>query len=133
MLAEDVWPPPGPNVETLAFKALIARKSKVVPQTVILKFIKRLEEVPTIDLPPLHPMQVAISLADRALVGQFTGLWPSPKTTDNWIQKNWRPLISNSITCYAIGRGFFLFEFNRDLIFRSGPYFMGLQGLYLNR
>ena len=83
MLAEDVWPPPGANAETLAFKALIAGRSKAVPQMAIPKFIKRLEEVPTIDLPPLHPMQVAISLVDRALVGQFTGLWPSLKTTDN--------------------------------------------------
>jgi hypothetical protein len=45
-------------------------------------------------------------------------------------------LISNSVTFYAIGRGFFLFEFiskeDWDLIFRSGPYFMGPQGLYLN-
>jgi hypothetical protein len=101
------------------------------------KFVKKLEEVPVIDLPPAQPMSVVVSLADRALVGQFTGLWPSPRTTENWIQKNWRPLISNSVTCYAVGRGFFLFEFiskeDRDLIFRSGPYFMGPQGLYLNR
>ena len=36
-----------------------------------------------------------------------------------------------------VGRGFFLFEFiskeDRDLIFHNGPYFMGPQGLYLNR
>ena len=36
-----------------------------------------------------------------------------------------------------VGRGFFLFKFiskeDRDLNFRSGPYFMGPQGLYLNR
>ena len=36
-----------------------------------------------------------------------------------------------------VSRGFFIFEFiakeDRDLIFRSGPYFMGTQGLYLNR
>ena len=41
------------------------------------------------------------------------------------------------MTYYAIGRGFFIFEFiskeDRDLVFRSGPYFMGSQGLYLNR
>ena len=111
MSAEDVQPPPGPYAETLAFKSLITRRSKAVPQMAIPKFIKRLEEFPTIDLPPLHPMQVAISLENRALVGQFTGLWPSLKTTDNWIQKKWRPLISNSVTCYAIGRGFFLFKF----------------------
>jgi hypothetical protein len=82
-------------------------------------------------------MRVAISLSDRGLVGQFMGLWPSASTTDNWIQRNWRPLIKNSVTCYVVGRGFFIFEFisqeDRDLIFRNGPYFMGTQGLYLNR
>jgi hypothetical protein len=82
-------------------------------------------------------MKVALSLSDRGLVGQFMGLWPSAKTTDNWIQRNWRPLITNSVTCYAVGRGYFIFEFisqeDRDLIFRNGPYFMGTQGLYLNR
>ena len=90
-------PPLGPNAEILAFKALIAGRSKVMAQNATPKFVKRLDEVPTIDLPPLHPMQVAISLADRALVEQFTGLWPSPKTIDNWIQKNWRPLLRREI------------------------------------
>jgi hypothetical protein len=65
------------------------------------------------------------------------GLWPSTRTTDNWIQWNWRPLINNSVTFYAIGKGYYIFEFisqeDRDLIFRNGPYFMGAQGLYLNR
>jgi hypothetical protein len=82
-------------------------------------------------------MKVAISLSERGLVGQFMGLWPSTRTTDNWIQRNWRPLTKNSVTCYAVGRGYFIFEFisqeDRDLIFRNGPYFMGAQGLYLNR
>jgi hypothetical protein len=100
------------------------------------KFVKKLKELPVIGLPPAQPMRVVISLADMALVRQFTGLWPSPRTAENGIQKNWRPLISNSIAIYAIRRGFFLFEFiskeDRDLIFRSGPYFMGPKGLYLN-
>jgi hypothetical protein len=65
------------------------------------------------------------------------GLWPSTKTTDDWIQRNWRPNLEHGVTCYPIGRGFFVFEFiseeDRDLIFRNGPYFMGTQGLYLNK
>ena len=65
------------------------------------------------------------------------GLWPSTKTTDDWIQLNWRPQLKNSVTCYAVGRGFFIFEFiskeDRDLVFKSGPYFMGSKGLYLNK
>jgi hypothetical protein len=50
--------------------------------------------------------------------------------------RNWRPLIQSSVTCYPVGRGFLIFEFiskeDQDLIFRSGSYFMGTQGMYLN-
>jgi hypothetical protein len=81
-------------------------------------------------------MLVVISLAERGLVGHFIGLWPSVKTIDNWIQRNWHPLIQSSVTCYMVGRGYYIFEFileeDRDLIFRNRPYFMGTQGLYLN-
>ena len=52
------------------------------------KFVKRLEDVPEVTLPPEETIRVALSLADQALIGQFTGLWPSPKTTDNWVQIN---------------------------------------------
>jgi hypothetical protein len=111
--------------------------SKKLPPAEPPSFVKKLDSIPEIELPPDHPMRVAISLSDRGLVGQFMGLWPSARTTDNWIQRNWRPLIKNSVTCYAVGRGFFIFEFisqeDRDLIFRNGSYFMGTQGLYLNR
>jgi len=31
---------------------------------------------------------VALSLAERGLVGQFTGLWPSPKTVQRWVERN---------------------------------------------
>ena len=65
------------------------------------------------------------------------GLWPFPKTTKQWVNRNWAPLIKQSVKSYFLGRGFFLFEFSskedKDLIFQNGPYFMGPQGLYLNK
>lgn len=98
------------------------------------KFVKCMDDIPEISLPPEKPIQVALSLAERALVGQFTGLWPSPKSTESW---NQAPLIKNRVTSYFLGKGFFLFEFaekeDKELIFRNGPYFMGPQGLYLNK
>ena len=101
------------------------------------KFVKKLEAVPEIALPEEKSIRIAVSLAERALVGQFTGLWPNPKTMETWVQNNWRPLIQNGVTSYPVGKGYFLFEFiskeDKDLIFRNGPYFMGPQGLYLNR
>lgn len=101
------------------------------------KFVKKLNEIPEISLPLETPIQVALSLADRGLIGQFTGLWPSPKSTKNWVNRNWAPLIKQSVTSYFLGRGYFLFEFtskeDKDLIFQNGSYFMGPQGLYLNK
>lgn len=93
------------------------------------KSVKKLDDIPEISLPPETLIQVALSLSEQALIGQFTGLWPSPKTTESWVKRNWSPLIKENVTSYFLGRGFFLFEFtskdDKDLIFRNGPYFMG--------
>ena len=120
-----------------AFKLLLSAPGLKPAAPSIPKFIKKLDVVPEIDLPTDQPIKIALALAERGLVGQFMGLWPSSKTTDDWIQRNWRPQLKNSVTCYPVGRGFFIFEFiskeDRDLVFRNGPYFMGSQGLYLNK
>ena len=55
------------------------------------KFIKKLEEITEIALPKEKQMKISLALAKRGLVGQFMGLWPSTKTTDDWIQRNWKP------------------------------------------
>jgi hypothetical protein len=128
-------PPLIPNKE--AFRRLVNSSGKKSVAPAIPKFIKKLEDIPEIALPEERPMQIALALAQRGLVGQFMGLWPSSKTTDDWIQRNWKPNLAHGVTCYPVGRGFFVFEFiseeDRDLIFRNGPYFMGSQGLYLNK
>eukprot|EP00253_Pinus_taeda_P033123 PITA_33123 len=120
-----------------AFRRLLTQKGKKRPAPEVPKFIKKLEEVPEIALQEDQPIKIALALADRGLVGQFMGRWPSTKITDEWIQRNWRPQLKNSVICYAVGRGFFIFEFttkeDRDLVFRNGPYFMGNQALYLNK
>lgn len=54
----------------------------------ISKFVKRMEEIPEISLPPALPRKAALSLAERGLVGQFTGLWPSPKTVQKRVERN---------------------------------------------
>jgi hypothetical protein len=46
-------------------------------------------------------------------------------------------LIQGQISSSFCGKGFFVFLFekkeDRDLIFCSGPYFMGSRGMYLNK
>ena len=80
---------------------------------------------------------MALNLVGRRLIEQFTRLWPSPKAVDGWAQRNWRPLVSKGIRSHFVGKGYYVFVFDstvdRDLIFRNTPYFMGPQGLYLNK
>jgi hypothetical protein len=128
--------PPLPPPNDVAFCSLInslPKKKKAESS----KFVKRVKEMSEVSLPPDVPIQVALSLTERALVGQFTGLWPSPKATETWVIRNWKSLIKQNVTSHFLGRGYFLFEFtsrdDKDLIFRNGPYFMGPQGLYLNK
>lgn len=101
------------------------------------KFIKKLDEIPLIPLPTALPRRAAVSLADRALVGQFTGLWPSPRTVQKWVERNWNAMVQGKIAIRFCGRGYYTFLFetveDRNLIFKNGPYFMDTRGLYLNR
>ena len=66
-------PPPSAPYVVDAFKKLLASlpKKKKCEAT---KFVKKLDEIPEISLPPEGPIQVALSLVNRALVSQFTGL-----------------------------------------------------------
>lgn len=51
--------------------------------------------------------------------------------------ENWQPLILEEVASYFVGRGFYIFEFiskeEHNMIFRSGPYLIGPNGLYLNK
>lgn len=129
-------PSPPPLSPSEAFNRLLAGLPKK-KNFEAAKFVKKLEDIPVISLPPETPIQVALSLAERALISQSTGLWPSPKSTESWVNRNWVSLIKESVTSYFLGRGYFLFEFtskdDKDLILQNGPYFMDPQGLYLNK
>lgn len=128
-------PPPPPEI--IAFKALIATAQKRPLTASQQKFVKKLDSIPTVALPEEETCKAALNLAERGLIGQFTGLWPSPKSVEDWTQRNWSPLIKEGVKSYFVGKGFFIFVFenteDRSLIFRNGPYFMGPQGLYLNK
>lgn len=130
-------PPPLPASTIDAFRRLVSSGGKRPIQLAVPKFIKKLDEILEIVLLEDQPVKLALALAERGLVGQFMGLWPSPKTTDDWTQRNWKPLLKHRVTSYPVGRGYYIFEFidkeDRDLIFRNRPYFMGSQWLYLNR
>jgi hypothetical protein len=75
--------PPPPPSPTASFNKLITACRKKSIQEESSSFVRRMDNVPEINLPPEQPMKVALSLSERGLVGQFMGLWPSTRTTDN--------------------------------------------------
>ena len=128
-------PPLPPELE--AFRSLIAAVGNHPSFGSQQKFVKKLANIPTMSLPMEETCRSSLNLAERGLISQFTGLWPSPKAVEEWVKRNWIPLVKESIKSHFVGKGFFVFVFDnvedRSLIFRNGPYFMGPQGLYLNK
>jgi hypothetical protein len=131
---------PDPTVELEedpleAFKKLVRSAGSKSKPALSSKFVKKMEEIPSLELSPEDPCSLGLLLAEKALIGKFTGLWPSPKTVGEWMEDRWKMLIQGKVSLCAVGRGFFVFSFSRkedrDLVFRSGPYFMGSRGLFL--
>lgn len=129
----DSPPPP----EVTAFKEMISKCNKRPSSASQQKFVKKMDTIPTIALAEEETCKAALNLSERGLIGQFTGLWPSPKSVEDWTQRNWKPPTKEGVKSYFVGKGFFVFVFDsaedRNLIFKNGPYFMGPQGLYLNK
>lgn len=136
-MAESDPPPQDPEDFEKQFASLISENAAGKIRPYASKFIKKLDEIPEVSLPPSLLRKAAISLAERSLVGQFTGLWPSLRSVQRWVECNWNSIVQGKIAIKFCGRGFytFLFESMEDtnLIFRNDPYFMDSRGLYLNR
>jgi len=103
-------PPPPPDEDARAFQAMVASSMKST-KTQPTQFVKKLAEIPKVTLPTTSARRKALTLADRGLIGQFIGIWSSPKMVTTWLEKNWKPLIKGSISHYFCGRGFFTFFF----------------------
>jgi hypothetical protein len=118
-----------------AFKVLVHSAGPKSKPSLLSKFVKKMEEIPSLELSPEGPCNLALLLAEKALIKKFTGLWPSTKMVEAWIDDRWKPMIQGNVSLCAVGKGFFVFSFSRaedrDLVFRYGPYFMGLRGLFL--
>lgn len=69
MANQDGGEPPPPPSPSATFHKLISACSKKATAEGPSSFVKRLEDIPEITLPPEHPMKIAISLSERGLVG----------------------------------------------------------------
>ena len=69
MTSQDGGEPPPPPSPASAFNKLLTACLKKTAQEESTSFVKRLEAIPEICLPPEQPMKVAISLSERGLVG----------------------------------------------------------------
>jgi hypothetical protein len=115
-----------------AFKALVRLAGPKSKPSFSSKFVKKREEIPSLELSLEDPCNLALLLAENSLIKKFTGLWPRPKMVEAWMDDCWKSLIQGKVSTCAVGRVFFVFSFSRtedrDLVFRSGPYFMGEEG-----
>ena len=66
-MAEETGGDPPPNISK-AFERLISNPVNRSNKRELPKFVKRIEDVPVIALPPEETIRVALSLADRALI-----------------------------------------------------------------
>lgn len=123
------------QAQLLAFKALVQADTPKGTSQPPTKFVKRMEEIPSLELSPAEPCWKALILSERALIGKFIGLWPSPKAVELWIAEHCNPILHGQVSLFVAGRVFYVFLFlskeDRDLVFRSGPFFLGSRGLFL--
>ena len=68
-----------------AFKALVQVVTPQAASQAPSKFVKKMDEIPSLELSPTDPRQKALILSEKSLIGKFTGLWPSPKAVELWI------------------------------------------------
>lgn len=115
------WPPFDPRFRCGRLHDLVGSLPKPSVKTFPSLFVKKLDQILEIKLSGNVARCKALALVSKGFIGQFTGLWPSPKQMDTWIAGNWMPLIRGRLYHYFCGKGFYTFSFefeeDRDLIF----------------
>ena len=87
-----------------AFSALVKSLQPQRTRPTLSKFVKKLDGLQEVNLPPTLPRMAALSLAKRGLISQFTGLWPSLKTVQRWIERNWADKVNGKISIRFCGK-----------------------------
>ena len=75
-------PPLSLPLDLEAFKRLIASNGKR-KRAASNKFVKKVD-IPSVELTAERICRFALNLVEQGLIGEFTGLWPSPKAIEGW-------------------------------------------------
>jgi hypothetical protein len=82
-------PPPDFDSDASAFWSLVSSLWKSSAKLIPTRIVKKLDQLPEVCLPSATSRHKALALAERGLIGQFTGVWPSLHSMKNWVQRNW--------------------------------------------
>jgi hypothetical protein len=80
------------------------------PQTS--RFVNRMEVAPQQEFSSLEPRRRALTSVERALVGKFARLWPSPKTMESWVAEHQSTKVNGQVLSLSAGRGYFVSIFS---------------------
>ena len=72
-------------------------------------------------------------MKEHVVICNFMGIWPSERAMKGWIQAKWNP--RGAIELQLSLKGFFTVVFSlledKDCIFKGGPYFFNVAGIYM--
>jgi len=74
--------------EVCEFHKMVVACCKRPPIAQQQKFVKKKDNIPSMALPEEENFRSALNLVDKGLIGQFTGLWPLPKSVEDLIKRN---------------------------------------------
>ena len=69
---------PSPPLKLDAFRRLVVASNKNKLSSNEQKFVKKLDSIPSVDLPTERPYQTSMNIVDQGLSAQFTGLFFQP-------------------------------------------------------
>ena len=88
------------------FQEVAARDASFPPS----KFVKKIDEIPSLEFSPSDPCWKALILSEKSLICKFTWLFPSHKAVEIWIVEQFNPIFQGWVSLFVAGRGYFVFS-----------------------
>jgi len=65
-------------------------------------------------------------------MGMFTGMWFSPNSVEQWVEKTWKSMMKLNLGDFIIGNRLFSllckYKEDQDIVFKNGLYLFGNKG-----